>query len=145
MNDSKLYSLLAFAGASPFLAGALLQLAGIEALGPFGAVDELAASYGLAIVCFLAGTHWATFLYRQSETPFSLLIWSNVVFLVVWFGFVLAGTAWALSAQLVALLALLFVDSRLLRAGLITRDYFRVRSVATSLAAISIPAIVLTG
>jgi hypothetical protein len=138
MNNKMLYSILAFAGVIPFVACALLPLAGIASLPLFGALDELAGSYGLAIVSFLTGIHWATYLYRQDEVPFNLMISSNVVFLVAWFAFVLGDTSAALFAQLVALIVLLLIDHQLKARALITRDYFRTRSIATVLAAGSI-------
>ena len=70
-QSSRLYSLLALTGASPFVACAVLPLAGIGSIPGFGALDVLASTYGLAIVCFLAGAHWATYIYKQHETPFN--------------------------------------------------------------------------
>ena len=110
MNDSKTYSMLAMAGVTPFVACALLPLIGIESIEPFGALDRLAAVYGLAIVSFLTGIHWATQIYEPQQSPFNLLLASNVVFLFAWFAFVLGSLNVALGAQIVALLVLLGVD-----------------------------------
>ena len=41
MSKLPLYSMLAFAGALPFLAFALLPIAGIESLGPLGPASQL--------------------------------------------------------------------------------------------------------
>ena len=144
MNDKALYSILAFAGVTPFLAGALLPLAGIVSLPVLGPLDVLVSSYGLAIVSFLTGIHWATYLYRQDEVPFNLMISSNVVFLAAWFAFVLASTGGALTAQLVALIVLLLIDRGLQARGLISADYFRTRAIATILAAAAILLILVT-
>jgi hypothetical protein len=65
MKSSNLYTSLAFAGATPFLACALLPLIGIESIAPIGRLETVASSYGLAIICFLAGSHWATYLLRR--------------------------------------------------------------------------------
>ena len=110
MTDSRIYSMLAMAGVTPFVACALLPLVGIESIPAFGDLDNLAATYGLAIVSFLTGIHWATQIYEPQESPFNLLLASNVVFLLVWFAFVLGDLQIALGAQLVALLVLLGVD-----------------------------------
>ncbi|NND35784.1 MAG: hypothetical protein HKN81_01505 [Gammaproteobacteria bacterium] len=75
-----MYSALAFAGALPFLAAAVLPLFGLETIGPFGTAAEL-----------------------------------------------------ALVALLIAFTCLLYVDSRLLRIGVIDADYFRLRVAATVL------------
>ena len=131
MQDSKIYSMLAMAGVMPFVACALLPLIGIESIEPLGGLDRLAATYGLAIVSFLTGIHWATQIYEPQESPFNLLLVSNVVFLFVWFAFVLGRLEIALGAQLVALLVLLGVDRWLHTTGLISRHYLGVRTVAT--------------
>ena len=144
MVDSKLYTILAVAGAAPFLACAILPLAGIESVEPFGRLDILAATYGLGIISFLAGVHWATALYRAAGTPFNLFVSSNVLFLAVWFAYVLAGINWVLLTQLLAFLLLLLIDYQLQRAGLISRHYFRVRALATALASVSLVLILLS-
>ena len=144
MKDSKIYSILAIAGTAPFIACAILPLAGIDSVEPFGRLDALAATYGFGIISFLAGTHWATCLYKAAITPFNLFVSSNVLFLAVWFVYVLAGLGWVLLTQLLAFAILLLIDYRLLRAGLISRHYFGVRSVATMLASVSLLIILLS-
>jgi hypothetical protein len=143
MNDSKTYSVLAMAGVTPFVACALLPLIGIESIEPFGALDRLAAVYGLAIVSFLTGIHWATQIYEPQQSPFNLLLASNVVFLFAWFAFVLGSLNVALGAQIVALLVLLGVDRWLHTTGLITRHYLTVRTAATTMASVSLLIIIL--
>ncbi|MDH3336286.1 MAG: DUF3429 domain-containing protein [Gammaproteobacteria bacterium] len=143
MQDNRLYSFLALAGASPLVACAVLLVDGVETIPGFGSLDVLACSYGLAIVSFLAGAHWATYMFKQSETPFNLFVSSNVVFLAVWFAFVLASLDVALLTQVLAFLFLLFVDHRMLLSGLISRNYFQVRATATALAVASLLAIVI--
>ena len=145
MQDSKIYSVLAMAGVTPFIASALLPLVGIESIEPIGALDRIAATYGLAIVSFLTGIHWATQVYEPQESPFNLLLVSNVVFLFTWFAFVLGRVETALGAQLVALLVLLGIDRWLHTTGLISRHYLRVRTVATSLAAVSLLIMIFEG
>ena len=138
MTDSRIYSMLAMAGVTPFVACAVLPLVGIVSIPGFGDLDRLAATYGLAIVSFLTGIHWATQIYEPQESPFNLLLVSNVVFLLAWFAFVLGDLQIALGAQLIALLVLLGIDRWLYTTGLITRHYLNVRSVATTLAAVSL-------
>ena len=144
MKESKLYSILTITGAAPFIACAILPLAGIESVEPFGRLDVLAASYGLGIISFLAGAHWATFLYKAAGTPFNLFASSNVLFLVVWFVYVLADLGWVLLTQLLAFVILLLIDYRLLRAGLISSHYYAMRSVATVLASVSLLVLLLS-
>ena len=143
MTDSRLYSILAMAGVTPFVACALLPLVGISELEPLGPLDRVAAVYGLSIVSFLAGIHWATQLYEPQESRVNLLLASNVVFLFAWFAFVLGDVDFAIGAQVLALLVLLGVDRWLHGTGLISRHYLNVRSTATGLAVLSLLAIIL--
>lgn len=144
MKDGNTYFILAIAGAAPFIACAILPLAGIDSVEPFGRLDVLAATYGLGIISFLAGAQWATSLHKAVGIPFNLFVSSNVLFLAVWFVYVLAGLGWVLLTQLLAFAILLLIDYRLLRAGLISRHYFGVRSVATMLASVSLLIILLS-
>ncbi len=137
-EDDGLYSILALAGALPFVACALLPLAGIDAVEPLGNLHELAARYGLAIICFLTGIHWATYLYRREKSPANLFIISNAMFLVVWFAYELVALPFALATQFVAFAMLLAIDFRILTARAITPNYFRIRSIATAIASVSI-------
>jgi hypothetical protein len=143
MSDSRIYAVLAMAGVTPFAACALLPLVGIHAIEPLGHLNAVAASYGLAIVSFLAGIHWATRLYGQQSSGGNLLIISNAVFVLVWLAYVLGTTTLALLAQLVALLLLLAIDHSLSRRGAITGSYFRTRTMATALAVASLAVILL--
>ena len=143
-SDKSLYSVLALAGTLPFLACALLPLVGISQLEPVGRLDQVANSYGLAIVCFLTGIHWAIALLEPQRTPFDLLIGSNVVFLTTWFVFVLADLPWSLITQSMSLVVLLLIDWQLLRSAVIDRTYFQFRFVATAIGSMALGLITLT-
>ena len=138
------YSALAFAGALPFLACAVLLAAGITVVLPFGSIAQVANSYGLAITCFLAGIHWSIYLGNQKDPPFNLLLSSNIVFLLVWIMYLIAGTELSLVTQAVALIALLIVDRSLANAAVISSHYFRTRVIVTAIATVSLLIIVLT-
>jgi len=138
MRNRRLYALLAFAGASPFVACAVLPWFGLASLPIIGPLDLLANAYGLAIIAFLAGTHWSYQLQDASRTPFNLFITSNLVFLAAFFAFVIAELRSALLVEVLAFLYLLYVDFRLRQVDLIEASYFRVRSIATSLACASL-------
>ena len=139
----KTYSTLTLAGALPFIACAVLPLAGYRELPGIGSLHLLANSYGLAIVCFLTGVNWATHLYRQGPAPVNLMIGGNVVFLTAWFAFEFGSLRMSLAIQLAALLLLLFVDRYLAAASVISQHYFKVRVAATAAAAGSILLILL--
>ena len=138
LERSRTYRLLAMLGTLPFIASAALALARytIDGIAP---ATLIAGSYGLAILCFLCGAHWATYLYRQEAAPFNLLIISNVVVVVIWLTYLLTGlSVFTLASQVLAFAFLLDIDRRLLHAGLISADYFRVRLQATVIAVVSL-------
>jgi hypothetical protein len=143
IQDSKTYTALALAGTIPFIACALLPVLGYDSVSYLGPLDEVVASYGLAIVCFLAGAHWGTYLSGRSADSLNLFVISNVIFLAAWFAYVGADVKWAVGTQVLAFLTLLFIDMQLKHSDVISAAYFRVRSVATLIAAISL-LIVLT-
>lgn len=144
MNNQSLYTLLAIAGAAPFLACAVLPLTGTDSISPFGPLDRLAGIYGLAIISFLAGAHWATELYAQNRTTLNLFVLSNAILLIAGGALITAGIKVALLAQVAAFATLLWIDFRLLGSGTLTRDYFRIRGVVTTLVIASLATIVLT-
>jgi hypothetical protein len=143
VESSKLYSILALTGTTPFVACALLPLFGIDTLPVLGALDFLASTYGLAIICFLAGAHWGIYLYGQSRTPFNLFVSSNVVLLAVWFAFIGANLAWSIAVQIIAFQTLLFIDFRLNQGAIISARYLRIRFVATLIATVSLLIVLL--
>jgi len=138
IQETKTYTALALAGSIPFIACALLPLLGYDSIRYLGSLDKVVASYGLAIICFLAGAHWGTYLSGRSADSLNLFITSNVIFLAVWFAYVGADMKWAIGTQVLAFLTLLFIDLRLKRSDVISNAYFRVRSVATLIATISL-------
>ena len=138
IQNSKLYTALALAGTIPFIAGALMPLLGHDSLPHLGSLDQVVASYGLAIVCFLAGAHWGVYLSGRSTGSLNLFVISNVLFLAVWFAYVGAGIKIAIGIQVAAFLALLFIDLRLKNSDVISAAYFRVRTMATMIAVVSL-------
>ncbi len=138
MQDTKIYTALALAGTTPFIAGALLPLLGHDALPFLGSLDQLLASYGLAIICFLAGAHWGTYLSGRCADSLNLFIISNAIFLVVWFAYIGTDVETAIGVQIFAFVALLLIDRRLRIDDVISAPYFRVRSMATLIAIVSL-------
>ncbi len=132
--------LVAF-GASPFVACAALLVFGVGSLPFVGRLDQVAALYGLTILCFLSGIHWATQLYERSSASLNLFVLSNAVFLCVVLPYVLGSLLMSLLAQLIAFPLILAVDARLRTEGTIPDHYFRVRAVATTAAWLSLATI----
>lgn len=142
IQNTKLYTALALAGTLPFIASALLPLLGHDSLPHLGPLDQVVASYGLAIVCFLAGAHWGVYLSGRSTGSLNLFVISNVIFLAVWFAYVGAGINIAIGIQVAAFLALLFIDLRLKNSDVISAAYFQVRMMATMIAVVSLLVVV---
>jgi hypothetical protein len=143
MPHRSIYLLLVASGATPFVACAALMLMGFDDVIVFGRLDQLAALYGLAILCFLTGVHWATCLYDRAAGLPNLFIVSNAVFLGVLLPYVLGHLAISLAAQLLAFPLLLVVDEKLRRARVISDHYFAVRSFATATAWVSLAIILI--
>ena len=142
MESRKLYPILTYAGVLPFIGCALMPLVGMQALWNLGSFDQIAAAYGLAIVCFLCGAHWGTYLYNRTAAPDNLFITSNVIVVACWFAFLMAAQAITLFVLILAFLCLLFLDYRLLRAGLLTDYYFRMRTTATVIAVVALAIVI---
>lgn len=143
MQDNRTYTALALAGTIPFVACALLPLFGVASVPYLGPLEHVVASYGLAIVCFLAGAHWGIYLSGRSADSLNLFLISNAIFLAVWFAFVGAGTDGAIAVQAFAFLALLLIDHRLRESDVISPRYFRIRTVATLIAILSLLIVLL--
>lgn len=144
IQDTRLYAALAIAGTLPFIAGALLPLLGYASLPIVGSTDQLVASYGLAIVCFLTGAHWGTYLGGRSVDSLNLFITSNAILLAAWFAYIGTGIKVAISIQIIALLVLLYIDRRLAAGGVISAHYLRIRTVATTIATVSLLVVIAT-
>ena len=142
MESRKLYPLLTYAGVLPFVGCALMPFIGLQELWNLGSYDQIASAYGLAIVCFLCGAHWGTYLYHRVNAPDNLYVTSNVIVVACWFAFLIAAKAITLFVLILALLCLLVIDYRLLKAGIITDYYFRMRSIATIIAVVALAIII---
>ena len=140
MQDRSIYSFLMSAGALPFVASAVLIVLGIDSIAGWD-VDALVTLYGVTILSFLTGIHWATQLYLADSAPSNLFIVSNVVFLAVLITFVAGSLAAAIIAQLAAFPLLLVIDYRLEIRGIVTPHYLRVRLLVTSAAWLSLACI----
>jgi hypothetical protein len=119
-----------------------LPLLGHDSLPHLGPLDQVVASYGLAIVCFLAGAHWGVYLSGRSTGSLNFFVISNVIFLPDWFAYVGAGINIAIGIQVAAFLALLFIDLRLKNSDVISAAYFQVRMMATMIAVVSLLVVV---
>ena len=131
MQENRLYSMLTYAGALPFVFCALLPFFGIDEWRNVGTFEYIARLYGLAIASFVAGSHWGTYLYNREPSPTNLFVTSNAVVLAAWFAFLLTIPVMTQFVLLLSFLYLLFVDYNLHKAGLTTSHYFRMRAYVT--------------
>jgi hypothetical protein len=142
-SNDRLYTRLTYAGALPFVACAVLPWAGWPVLPGGGSFASIAAGYSLAIVSFMAGVHWGTWLYNSDSLtdgsagkpadglPLNLLLTSNVITVSVWLTFVLSTLVVSLTVSAAAFLLLLIIDVRLAGAGLLSPEYLRTRRNVT--------------
>ena len=133
MRHNSLYGILAYAGALPFVACALLLAMDIAPIDAMGRWASVAAGYGLAIAAFMAGVHWGIYLQQATRAPVNLLLTSNAVTVIVWLTFVLAPVTISLAVTAIAFIALLLVDYRLAGAELISASYLQLRRNVTLL------------
>ena len=139
----KIYSLLTYAGALPFIACALLPLIGVSAIQRIGSVDYIAAVYALTIVSFMAGVHWGMALDPQrTEWPVNLFLSSNAVTIMAWLALLTTTPKITLIMGILAFLYLLWVDYRLYSLKLLTAHYFQTRRHVTALVVLSLLMIV---
>jgi hypothetical protein len=128
---------LAYAGALPFVIAGVLSLFGVPQLPFIGSVERMVMSYGLVIVCFMAGVHWGHFVSGM-RSQVNLLIASNLVALTAWFGFLMLSMVWFCMFLIGLFLVLLVIDRMLASEARIGRDYLKMRTVVTLIVCLSL-------
>lgn len=132
------YSSFVLAGALPFIAAATLIVNGAESIGPLRSVTESLVAYGLAIVSFVAGTHWGIYLQYKASAPTNLFVSSNAAVLAPWLTFVVGSIDNTLVALFLTFVFLALIEWRLYRSNLVTRAYFHMRVAATVIVGVSL-------
>jgi Protein of unknown function (DUF3429) len=133
---------LAFAGALPFVASALLLWAGHTSLPVLGSVSNIAASYGLLILAFMAGVQWGQRL-SGVETSLNLFLISNAIALAAWFSYLLLSPKLFFASLAVLFAVVLMIDKRLAAEGHLSADYVRTRTAVSALVVMSLAVIAL--
>lgn len=133
---------LAFAGALPFVVCALLLWAGHTTLPVLGSVSNIAASYGLLILAFMAGIHWGQRL-SGVETRLNFFLSSNAIALAAWFAYLLLSPRLFFAALAMLFAILLLIDRRLGAEGHLPTDYVRTRTTVSALVVLSLAVIAL--
>ncbi|WP_201583480.1 DUF3429 domain-containing protein [Psychrobacter jeotgali] len=131
---------LTFAGAIPFVVCAILITIGIDAVIALGTTAEILSAYGLVIVSFMAGAHWGNHLSLADSNPWALKlpIYSNIVAILLWLGFLSLSKEGFLWLLVVGFLVLLMIDYSLNQANIISAQYFKVRKYVTLIVIISL-------
>ena len=132
-TKSDVHLTLPYAGALPFVGGAVCLIFGIETLPVLGSTLHFLLTYGLVIVSFMAGVHWGQYL-SGVRGKVNLLVSSNAVALAAWFGFLLLSALW-FCLLLVLQFTLLYVIDVRLHPG---SDYLRTRRNVTMLVCLSL-------
>jgi ATP/ADP translocase len=133
---------LAFAGALPFVACALLLWAGHTSLPVLGSVTNIATSYGLLILAFMAGVQWGQRL-SGVETSINLFVISNAIALAGWFAYLLLSPKLFFASLAVLFAIVLMIDKRLAAEGHLSTDYIRTRTAVSALVVMSLAVIAL--
>jgi ATP/ADP translocase len=133
---------LAFAGALPFVAAALLLWAGHVSVPVLGSVANIAASYGLLILAFMVGVQWGQRL-SGVETRLNLFLISNAIALAGWFAYLLLSPKLFFASLAVLFAVVLMIDKRLAAEGHVSADYIRTRTAVSALVVMSLAVIAL--
>lgn len=137
MTRAELFKPLAYAGALPFIACALLVHTGIWSVPYLGATDYIAAAYGLAIISFLAGTHWSFFILFEERIAPHLLLTSNIITVITWVGFLFLPAQDALLLNTGAFAGLLYFDYQIAGASITVPKYIATRRTVTAIVVLS--------
>jgi uncharacterized membrane protein YoaK (UPF0700 family) len=130
---SSLLRFLPYAGALPFVIGALLVFLRVHSLPFIGSTQNAVLSYGLLIISFMAGVHWGQYL-SGVRGEVNLLLSSNMVALLAWFGFLLLPTLW-FCLLLIFLFAVLYLIDMQLDSP---TDYLKTRRHVTAIVCLSL-------
>lgn len=131
---------LTFAGTIPFILCAILITIGVDAIRVLGRTEDVLTAYGLVIATFMAGAQWGNHLSLADDNSWAirLPIFSNIVALILWLGFLtlsIAGFIWLL---IISFIALLVIDYGLYQAQIISAKYFTVRKYVTLIVVVSL-------
>ena len=125
-KNMRVAQILSFCGAVPFIAA----LAALP-LQQSAYWLHLAIFYGAIIISFLAGTHWAVFLFFSTRCPRNLLFSSTSLALVAWLSVLIIQQPLVFVLQCLCFLVLLVADYNLMLASIWRPWYFRLRRNVT--------------
>ena len=135
----KIPTYLTYFGAIPFVFCAVCLGFKIDQIGVLGSAKTILSLYGLVIALFLAGSHWGQHLHMNKSKWVSVLpIFSNVIAVLLWLGFLVLSFKMQMSMFIAAFVVLLIIDYRLFQMDFITRYYFQTRFFVSAIVIISL-------
>ncbi|TXD98053.1 DUF3429 domain-containing protein [Psychrobacter frigidicola] len=131
---------LTFAGAIPFVLCAILITMNVDAIRVLGKTEYVLSIYGLVIASFMAGAHWGNHLGLADDNIWAvkLPIFSNIIALALWLGFLSLSAVGFIWLLVVGFIAMLVIDYGLYQASIISPDYFKVRKYVTLIVVVSL-------
>lgn len=129
MRKIKNYKYLIIAGVTPFIFLTLLVISGINKLPLLGVTAHISAIYSIIIVSFMAGIHWGTYLYKNSDI--NLLVTSNVAAIATFLATILLPLKFSLLVIAIIFGLLLAIDKELYDQKLLSEKYFELRVIIT--------------
>ena len=131
---------LTFSGTIPFIACAFLLMIDVATVPILGSIANILSAYGLMIGSFMAGAHWGNHLGLAEDSVWAvkLPIYSNVIALGLWLGFLSVSANSFIWLLVIGFIGLLVIDSSLHRAQIISHTYFKVRQYVTAIVVISL-------
>ena len=139
ISNHRLAQLLTYAGTLPLVIAAVEAVAGRL---PLSDVVWVASTYSAIIISFLAGIHWACYLFFAERCPRNLLITSNVVALLAWTSLLAQHEPWPLFLQILCFLYVLILDYKLREVALLPSWFYTLRRNATAIVVLSLSIII---
>ena len=133
-----LHSRLAYLGALPFVFCALCMLFSVQSLPYVGDVERVLATYGLAIVSFMAGSLWGQQFRAEQSWAWWIAVLSNLITVAAWLGYLLLPHSMFFGFLMIAFVGLLAIDRKQLQRSHISKEYFATRCGVTSVVLITL-------
>lgn len=127
--------LLTYAGTLPLVIAAVELVFGRL---PSSDVFWVVSTYSAIIISFLAGIHWACYLFFAQRCPRNLLFTSNIVALLAWLSLLVHQQPWQLLLQILCFFYLLTLDYKLEKAALLPKWFYTLRRNATVIVVLSL-------
>ena len=136
MFRRNLSNLLILFGSTPVVFFSILSLFSLNNFLNYNII-YLVSLYILTIVSFICGTHWGIFL-NSKKIIINLFIISNLLTLLVYFGFLILSSFAFILLSILIFIVLLFVDFFIFKNDVILLNYLKVRVYVSLIVLISL-------